>query len=162
MPDTQAVAALKAACDTAYDLHGTSCSHAVWAVIRGVHSPEEPYRKANELIDYMEKNWQEVDLDTGLELANKGTVVVGGLKADPNGHVIVIYPGEKKFNGGYEYYYAKLKKNLILKGTAKYPLCMSTSMGSWPGAKSKGDKTVWDPWGKDTAFAKVKFWTPKG
>lgn len=41
----------------------------------------------------------------------------------------------------------------------KYPPAMSTSLGSWPGAMSDGDKTVWDPWGTDAAFAKVRFWT---
>lgn len=42
--------------------------------------------------------------------------------------------------------------------TGLYPLAMSTSVGSWPGAMSKGDKTVWDPWGNDDRFAEVKFW----
>ncbi len=62
---------------------------------------------------------------------------------------------------------------MTLSGKKKYPLCMSTSIGykpgetdlkkqGWPGAMSKGDKTVWDPWGNDDKFAKVKFWAPKG
>jgi hypothetical protein len=36
-----------------------------------------------------------------------------------------------------------------------------TSLGSWIGALSDGTKTVWDAWGNDQNFAKVKFWTPK-
>jgi hypothetical protein len=39
-----------------------------------------------------------------------------------------------------------------------YPPAMSTSLGSWPGAMSRGDKTVWDPWANDTKFESVKFW----
>jgi hypothetical protein len=156
------VAALKAACDAAYDKNGNSCSHAVWDVISACHNPKEPYRQANELVNHMTANWKKVTVDEAHTLANKGIVVVGGQKKTPNGHVIVVYPGEKADTGGYEYYYAKLKKNLVMGGRGvKYPLCMSTSMGSWPGARSKGDKTVWDPWANDAVFKTVGFWTPK-
>jgi hypothetical protein len=86
-------------------------------------------------------------------------VVVGGLKATTNGHVIVIYPGASIDSGGYEYSYKG--KPQTLRSHGKYPPAMSTSLGAWPGAMSDGDKTVWDPWGTDAAFAKVKFWTPK-
>ena len=87
--------------------------------------------------------------------------MVGGANASPNGHVIVIYPGDKKGNGGYSYFWKKGNKNLILTATGIYARCMSTSMGSWPGAQSRGDKTVWDPWGSDDKFDDVEFWTPK-
>ncbi|MFD2300552.1 hypothetical protein QRO11_00320 [Paracidovorax citrulli] len=30
--------------------------------------------------------------------------------------------------------------------------------GGWPGARSKGDKTIWDPWASDAKFAQVTFW----
>jgi hypothetical protein len=152
---------LKNACDAAYDSNATSCSNAVWDVVKAVVNSNEPFRDANHLIDYMDGNWTEVDLDKAFELANKGIVVVGGLKADNHGHVIVVYPGEKKGNGGYLYYYAPLKKQINLTSTKILPRCMSTSMGPWPGAMSRGDKTVWDPWGKDSAFDDVQFWTPK-
>ena len=153
-----AVAKLKGACDAAYDANKDSCSHAVMQVIRAVLDPGMAHLNANGLIEYMNSNWTEVILDDGHYLANLGHVVVGGKKETGNGHVIVIYPGDKILNGGYQYYWAKGKKNLTLKGTVYYPRALSTSSGSWPGAMSKGDKTVWDPWGTDKTFAAVRFW----
>ena len=153
---------LKATCDQAYEKNPKSCSHSVWAVIKGCANASEPYREANSLVDHMASAWKEVTLDEAYTLANKGVVVVGGCKAEPNGHVVVVYPGPKDDTGGYEAW--SKKENKMIKIGArktKYPPCMSTSKGSWPGAMSKGDKTVWDPWGTDAAFAKVKFWTPK-
>jgi hypothetical protein len=155
-------AALIKACDAAYLAGQGSCSNAVWEVIKAIYNPNEPYRMANALIDYMATNWKSVELEDGYYLANKGVVVVGGVKVEQgHGHVIVIYPGPKKLNGGYKYFYKAGNKDLIMKGTKLYPLCMSTSMGTWPGANSKGDKTVWDPWGSDSGFAAVRFYTPK-
>jgi hypothetical protein len=156
---------LKVACDNAYDKNPTSCSHAVWDVIRSRVNQQEPHRQANALIKYLADNWEKVALDDGYTLALKGTVVVGGLVGEPNGHVIAVYPSDKTESGGYAYeYYDKKKKatiTLTMRTHGKYPTCMSTSIGSWPGAISKGDKTVWDPWANDETFAKVKFWTPK-
>lgn len=37
---------------------------------------------------------------------------------------------------------------------------MSRSLGNWPGAKSDGDKTIWDPWA-GPKFNSVKFWVLK-
>lgn len=153
---------LQESCNSAYDSHQTSCSHSVWAVIKDLVNEKEPYREANDLVDYLDSHWTEINLDVGFDLANKGKVVVGGTKEiGGHGHVVVIYPGDKKGNGGYLYYYAKAKKNIMLRTTGFYPRVMSTSMGSWPGARSRGDKTVWDPWGSDDAFKAVCFWTPK-
>src|ERR1700745_100528 len=92
---------LKNVCDRAYNGNLTSCSNAVWDVIKGLVSPNEPFRQANQLIGYLSVNWKSVSLDEGFRLANTGAVVVGGL-ADPkgHGHVIVIYPGTKKPAGG--------------------------------------------------------------
>ena len=151
---------LKVACDHAYEKNPGSCSHSVWDVIKACANPTETYRQANQLIDHMTANWTEVTLDKGHELAQKGTVVVGGLKGAANGHVIVIYPGDKIDSGGYEYLYKKQNKNLTMPSHGKYPPAMSTSLGSWPGAMSDGDKTVWDPWANDITFKDVKFWTP--
>lgn len=155
-----AVAKLKKKCDEAHEdaQAKTSCSHAVWYVLKALVNESEPYRNANELVDYLTKNWSEVELDFGYRLANQGRVVIGGKKEPSNGHVIVIYQGDKILNGGYQYYWAKGKKYLTLPGKTYYPRCLSTSKGSWPGAKSKGDKTVWDPWGKDEKFQEVLFW----
>ncbi len=160
--DAAAAAKLKAACDTAYDANLASCSNAVWDVMKAIYNKDETYRQANALVDYMAGSWKEVTVDDGWNLANKGIVVVGGAKVEGgNGHVIIVYPGDKILNGGYQYFYKKLNKMLTLQGTKFLPRCLSTSMGGWPGAKSKGDKTVWDPWGTDAGFAAVKFYTPK-
>ena len=45
---------------------------------------------------------------------------------------------------------------LEVEFTLEYPLAMSTSMGTWPRASSKGDKTIIDPW--PNTFDKVRFW----
>jgi hypothetical protein len=166
MAELDDVAALKTACDKAYDANPTSCSNAVWDVVKAVENQNEPFRSANDLIDHMEAQWKRVTMDDGYTLANKGTVVVGGKKQTGHGHVVVIYPGQKKPAGGYNYWYKPQKKYLYLNPKGSYPLAMSTSIGArssldWPGALSRGDKTVWDPWGKDDAFADVLFWTPK-
>lgn len=156
VPD--AVATLKTACDQAYEAAKDSCSHAVMSVIHAVLDAGMVHRNANGLIDHMTTSWTEVTLDDGHYLANLGRVVVGGKKESSHGHVVVVYPGDKISNGGYQYYWKKGKKNLVMPATGKYPRCLSTSSGSWPGALSKGDKTVWDPWGSDANFAAVKFW----
>ena len=88
-------------------------------------------------------------------LANAGEVVVGGQKATEHGHVIVVYPGPAKPRGGYVATKSDGEQFTVAR-KGLYPLAMSTSNGDWPGAMSKGDKTVWDPWGKDPF--KVKFW----
>ena len=166
MAMTAAALQLKAACDAAYDANLKSCSNAVWDVIKAIWKKDEPFRAANQLIKEMTTNWSEVDIEHGYSLANLGKVVVGGKTATPNGHVVVIYPGSKILNGGYQYYWAKGKKYLTLTGTDLYPRALSTSISfgranAWPGTMSKGDKTVWDPWGSDDAFEDVSFWTPK-
>lgn len=162
MAANELAAALTKACDTAYDKYPSSCSHAVWSVLRATTNPSEPYRVANELVDHMLMCWKAVSLDDAHTLSNRGVVVVGGTKtAGGSGHVVVVYPGDKKQNGGYRFYWQRGKRDLIQRATGFYPRALSTSSGTWPGAKSRGDKTVWDPWGSDEAFAKVKFWTPK-
>lgn len=158
---------LKTACDAAYVANPTSCSNAVWDVIKGLVNEDEPFRNANGLVDFMTASWKAVTLDDGFDLANKGTVVVGGTKnTKGHGHVIVIYPGPKKPAGGYSYWYKKANKYVLLPPKGLYPLALSTSIGAsssldWPGVMSCGDKTVWDPWGDDPRFAEVHFWTPK-
>jgi hypothetical protein len=166
MAMTAAALQLKAACDAAYDANMQSCSNAVWDVIKAVWKKDEPYRTANDLITEMTAKWSDVDIELGYSLANLGKVVVGGKTAVPNGHVVVIYPGSKILNGGYQYYWPKTKTYLTLTGKDLYPRALSTSISfgrtnAWPGTMSKGDKTVWDPWGSDTAFADVTFWTPQ-
>ncbi|MBU8542426.1 MULTISPECIES: hypothetical protein [Roseomonadaceae] len=163
--DADAVAKLKAACLSAYESHPHSCSHAVNAVIRQVMDLDEgawPQRQANALVAFLvdSADWTKVTLDRGYELAQQGVVVVGGKEEKiGNGHVVVIFPGPKAPRGGYSFTDKQGNKQKVAsKGL--YPLVLSTSIGAWPGAKSKSDKTVWDPWGKDTAFAEVRFWAP--
>jgi len=80
-----------------------------------------------------------------------------------HGHVIAFYPGEKIQSGGYLYTYTDKKTNKLktdkLRNHGMFPRALSTSNGAWPGAMSKGDKTVWDPWASDDIFEDVKFWT---
>lgn len=157
-PTEESVAKLKAACDAAYDAFGDSCSHAVMSIIKAVYDSKMTHFNANGLIDEMTSKWSEVTLDDGHYLANLGYVIVGGKKESGHGHVVAIYPGSRILNGGYQYYYAAGKKNLTMARKTYYSRCLSTSLGTWPGAMSKGDKTVWDPWAKDSAFKEVKFW----
>jgi hypothetical protein len=156
-----AVEKLTKACDTAYESNLTSCSNAVWDVIKAVHDPKQEYKQANQLIDWMTINWSSVTLDDGFSAANLGAVVVGGKKETTNGHVIIIYPGPRILNGGYQYFWKAGKKYLMMPRKTQYPACLSTSMGSWPGALSCGEKTVWDPWANDAKFKEVEFFTPK-
>ena len=161
------VDALQKACDEAFDYPPAekSCSHAVWYVVRKLINQQEPLRTANDWIDYMtkSKDWHEVTADDGWKLANQGIVVVGGKKDSPNGHVILIYPGDKIGGGGYKYPYTnkitKKTSELTMGPHGMLPRALSRSMGSWPGATSDGDKSIYDPWAREDAFAQVKFWT---
>jgi hypothetical protein len=56
---------------------------------------------ANEIIELVSQspNWSLTPLDRCQELANTGTLIVAGLKADPHGHVNVICPGKPKNSG---------------------------------------------------------------
>ncbi len=163
--DPAALAKLKEACAAAYKDHPNSCSHAVNAIVRTVLGMSEqawPQRQANDLVAFLTQStdWTEVTLDRAYELALQGVPVVGGkAETGTNGHVIIVYPGLRKPRGGYGYTdKTGAAKTVAVKGS--YPLALSTSLGSWPGARSNGDKTVWDPWGKDASFELVKFWAP--
>jgi hypothetical protein len=165
--DEKARAALKQACDEAfvYAPAAHSCSHAVWYVIQKLVDAKAPLRTANDLLTYLTKNWQSVSLEDGWKLANKGAVVVGGKREAANGHVIVIYPGDKVAGGGYPYQ-TKNKitgkmETVMMRSHGIRPRCLSRTMGAWPGGTSKGEKNVFDPWGNDLAFGQVRFWTPK-
>jgi hypothetical protein len=159
--------ALKNACDGAFDYAPAahSCSHAVWFVISKLINSNEPWRDANDLIEHMtqSEDWREVNVEEAWKLANEGIVVVGGKSDVHNGHVMLVYPGSKILGGGYIY----TLKNRVTGKVEQYtmrshgllPRCLSRSMGTWPGAVSKGDKNVFDPFGNEAAFRQVKFWT---
>ena len=152
-----AVEKLKNAADEAYAKYPKSCSHAVWHVIKAF-LPDQPYAVANSLLAQLagDAKWKSVSIGEIEKLANEGVLIVGGRAETVNGHVIVAYPGSSKSAGGYPYSQGGAMKTLRPHGI--YPVAMSTSLGSWPGAMSKGDKTIWDPWANDGKFSTVKFW----
>lgn len=148
---------LKGRCDEAFAKHPNSCSHAVWHVIKG-YLPTQPYLTANALVTtlFTDPRWQEVQVFEVGRLANEGVLVVGGIIEHNHGHVIVVYPGPPKSSGGYYYADRKTGKKEEARSLGVYPLVMSTSMGTWPGARSNGDKTIIDPW--PNSFRRVRFW----
>lgn len=167
-PTEEAVAKLKKACDDAYAKYNSSCSHAVWYIITQMLDKDFKWLDANHLVDFLNAStdWEDVSVDDGSALALTGVAVIGGLKKPgDHGHVIAIYPGPKKASGGYKYEYTdkKTKKKVTdtMRSHGNFPPALSTSIGTWPGAKSRGDKTVWDPWANDDLFKTVKFWTRK-
>lgn len=56
---------------------------------------------ANQIIDLLSTHdqWSEVPMSKAQELANKGTLIVAGFKADPHGHIDVVCPGREKTSG---------------------------------------------------------------
>lgn len=149
---------LKSAADEAYRLYPNSCSHAVWHVLKQ-YTPDKKYVTANVMLAYLEcdPRWIRAQVHELEKYANEGVLIIGGLAETPNGHVVVVYPGKSKMAGGYPFTHAG--KVQIVGAKGPYALAMSTSMSSsWPGTMSKGDKTVWDPWGSDRKFSKVRFW----
>jgi hypothetical protein len=128
-------------------------------VIKTLVDPKAPYHLANHMMaDFAApgSGWREVMTTTeAAALANQGVVVVGGL-AEPgkHGHVIIVFPGPMKASGGY------VAHGKTMRSHGLFPLAMSTSLGSWPGAVSDGTKTVFDPWASDAIFKRVTFWTP--
>jgi hypothetical protein len=136
-------------CHEAYVAHPKSCSHSAIYVIRALVDPKFPQLVANDLVDHLDKNWKRIKLDDGWSAATKGKVAIAGRKEAGHGHVCVFYPGPRKTAGGYSGWPPT---------TEVYPLAMSTSLGTWAGAISDGDKTVFDPWFKRSTFEEVKFW----
>ncbi len=56
---------------------------------------------ANSMIDLLNTDpaWSKIDMNQCQVLANAGSLIVAGLKADPHGHVVVICPGKEKPSG---------------------------------------------------------------
>ena len=148
---------LRETSEKAFHLYPNSCSHAVWYVIRQ-YDPGQQYMTANQLVDFIASSpkWQEIQLAELSEVASHGGLIVGGLKGPGHGHVITVYPGKEKANGGFKF----IDKNGEQREAAEtgvYALAMSTTMGNWPGSRSNGDKTVRDPW-PAKKFREVMFW----
>jgi hypothetical protein len=129
----------------------------VWYVIKQ-YRPEQTWKNANALVKELisSPEWKEVKVTELSRLASDGVLVVGGATEIGHGHVIVVYPGPEKRDGGYHYKDRKGKK-VLARDHGSYALAMSTSRGNWPGSVSNGDKTVYDPWGPKK-FYKVRFW----
>ncbi|MEY2839277.1 MAG: hypothetical protein RJB60_1576 [Pseudomonadota bacterium] len=136
-----------------------SCSHFVWHAIQA-YVPDQQYLVANQLLKFLERSTDWVEVDKGdsrslAAMAKAGALIVGGADDTPNGHVIVVYPGDAKESGGYAY--GSAGKTHVMRSHGVYARAMSRSLGNWPGAKSDGDKTIWDPWA-GPKFDKVKLW----
>jgi hypothetical protein len=56
---------------------------------------------ANQMIDLMASSpaWSLIGIDKAQFLANQGSLVIAGLKAEPHGHVAVCVPGKDKTSG---------------------------------------------------------------
>ena len=74
--------------------------------------------------------------------------LLGGLERTGHGHVVVVMPGPWHAAGGFS----------GLPEQGSYPPSMSGSMSSWQGARSRGERTVRDPWGA-ADWPQVTFWT---
>ena len=147
-------------CDEAFDLYRHDCSHAVWHVIL-TYKPDQPYMQANDLVSHLSRaaEWKEVPLSDLSRLANKGTLVVGGLQEHQYGHVIVVYPSPEKPKGGFSFTNKETGERELSAPAGMYARAMSTSISRtpFPGTISRGDKTVRDPW-PSKKFKQVKFW----
>lgn len=154
-----AVTRLAGACHEAFRLYPNSCSHAVFHVIKQ-YKPTQPFMTANQLVHDLARNpeWREVSVQELASYANQGELIVGGLEEQRgHGHVVAVFPGHEAPAAGYDYT-NRAGESVLLRRRGSYARVMSTSMGHWPGAKSNGEKTVWDPWGNDDQFKKVRFW----
>jgi hypothetical protein len=122
-----------------------------------------PDYDANHLVDYFndpKNGWVSVSEQDAQDAADSDRLVVAGKKATPNGHVVVVMPGRMKSSGGYNYTDKKTGKLMTAADHGRYPRSCSTAMGGWPGAISKGEKTVFDSWGSAKGYEGVKYWTP--
>jgi hypothetical protein len=153
---------IKTACDQAYRM-SFDCSDLVWRVWTKVINDKDPKREANALIDYLEKEstrpgsgWSVVSIGRAYELVNTDVFVIAGARKSPHGHVVVLYPGLRKPDGGFRFT-NKEGESVVARRHGTFPRCVSRSSGKWPGANSDGDKTVRDPW-DDKDFKQVKYW----
>jgi hypothetical protein len=135
----------------AYDTYSHDCSHSIWFVLKQIVDPNQPYMVADQLMASVKRpgsGWRQVQLAEASDLANRGVVVLGGLEKKGHGHVVVVMPGPWHAAGGFS----------GLPEQGSYPPSMSGSMSSWQGARSRGERTVRDPWGAGD-WPQVTFWT---
>jgi hypothetical protein len=95
---------IKATCEKHWEAHKADCSGFVKAVATDLNVTLTG--QANDIVDQIQKSPWKV-LKDGKEAdseARAGKFVVAGLKDDPNGHVVIIVPGElahEKYPTGY-------------------------------------------------------------
>ena len=157
-PRSEAVAALAKAGQDGYDAYPRDCSHSIWTMLKLMGSPDEPYRTANELMRYVASQgsgWHRVlTVEDASNLANQGKVVLGGLAVPGgHGHVVMVMPGPWHASGGYD-----TGRGAVAQNHGAAPPSASGASGSWPGARSRGEKTVRDPW-PQLQWPSVTFWT---
>lgn len=140
---------LAAAGRAGYDAFPNDCSHSVWYMLRQL-GMEEPYRVANALMGHLASpgsGWRQVSLAEAGDRADQGKVVIGGLAKPGSGHVVMVMPGSRPA-GGFP----------PMPTSGMYPRSASGASSSWPGAHSRGEKTVRDPWNNQD-WPRVTFWT---
>jgi hypothetical protein len=82
-----------ALCEKHWQQHRADCSGLLKAVAGDLGIPLTG--QANEIIDTLSGNWTSItDGAEAARLAAEGKFVVGGLKAMPNGHVVVVVEGQ--------------------------------------------------------------------
>ncbi|MCO6418640.1 hypothetical protein JYK14_21135 [Siccirubricoccus sp. KC 17139] len=90
MPDGTAIIA---ACEAEWDAHKSDCSGYLKAVARRFDITV--IGQANAIIAALRQGWQQaLDGPSAAALATAGHFVIGGLEAEPNGHVVIVVPGE--------------------------------------------------------------------
>lgn len=155
---------LQQACEAAHQSQSGNCSGAVRLMAERL-GHKLPELDANGLIDYFndaKNGWTVVNETVAQGVADIGGFVVAGKKASGHGHLVVVMPGGQKASGGYNYIWAKDGQEHVAKNEGDFPRSCSTSMGGWPGAISKGEKTVLDAWGSLNGYKGVTYWQAPG
>lgn len=81
-----------AACQKHWDANKSDCSGFIKAVADDLGVPLSG--QANHIVDFIQQNWWTLaDGNEAMMWAEAGYFVIGGLKADGNGHVVVVVPG---------------------------------------------------------------------
>lgn len=58
---------------------------------------------ANEICDYMDKHWKEINGRQANGLANDGVICIAGQKEAGHGHVALVYPGAMVWSAKWKY-----------------------------------------------------------
>lgn len=146
---------LAAAGRAGYDAFPNDCSHSVWYMLKQL-GLEQRYMVANALMTHVSgrgSGWRQVNVTEAGRLADEGKMVIGGLASSSgSGHVVMVMPGSRP-SGGFP-----MRNGKPLLTAGMFPRSASGASSSWPGAHSRGEKTVRDPWNNQD-WARVTFWT---